>query len=422
MKPVPSGLLGRRQLLQRAGGLAALGLVAAACGSNTGREGASGGGLQQWYHQYGEAGTKQAVEKFAKAYPDADVSVQWVPGDYETKLSSGLLSSDAPDVFEYQLNISMVQSKQVEPLDDIIGPVKNDFETFDIETNTVDGKIYGVRMIDDPQVFYYRKSLLDKAGLKPPETLDELLNAAKELSNSKVKGIFMGNDGGVALGGPILHSLGLTHLSEDEKPTAAFDDPRFIAGLNKLQQLYSGGGVLKQAPTDWADPSAFTQELAAIQWCGLWAMPQIEKAFGDDFGVIPFPKVDNQSTPSVYAGGWTAFVSAKSKNKDKAKAFVKWLWIDQTKYQEEWNLDYGFHIPPRKSLSNKADKLKKGVAAEAVRLWREYAYTDDPRWTPKMATAFTDMITNTVQKGQDAKGEVDKAVASVDKETGRLFK
>lgn len=121
MKPVPSGLLGRRQLLQRAGGLAALGLVTAACGSNTGREGASGDGLQQWYHQYGEAGTKQAAEKFAKAYPDADVTVQWVPGDYETKLSSGLLSSDAPDVFESQLKISMVRSGQIEPLDDIIG-------------------------------------------------------------------------------------------------------------------------------------------------------------------------------------------------------------------------------------------------------------------------------------------------------------
>ena len=29
------------------------------------------------------------------------------------------------------------------------------------------------------------------------------------------------------------------------------------------------------APTDWWDPSSFTQGLAAMQWCGLWAMPGI---------------------------------------------------------------------------------------------------------------------------------------------------
>ena len=73
--------LSRRQVLALGGGLGALGALAA-CGSNTGREGAApapsgsgsaGGGtkptLNQWYHQYGEAGTQQAVQKYAKDYP-----------------------------------------------------------------------------------------------------------------------------------------------------------------------------------------------------------------------------------------------------------------------------------------------------------------------------------------------------------------
>ncbi len=55
-------------------------------------------------------------------------------------------------------------------------------------------------MIVDPQVIYYRKSLLDKAGIKPPETIDDLIAAAKELTTNKVKGIFVGNDGGLAAG------------------------------------------------------------------------------------------------------------------------------------------------------------------------------------------------------------------------------
>ena len=45
--------------------------------------------INQWYHQYGEAGTQQAVERYAKEYPDATVKVQWTPGDYTSKLNSG---------------------------------------------------------------------------------------------------------------------------------------------------------------------------------------------------------------------------------------------------------------------------------------------------------------------------------------------
>src|ERR1700754_486811 len=116
---VPNAGLTRRDLLKRTGGLAALAAFTAACGGNTGRpsSGDGGGGskvnLSQWYHQYGEAGTQQAATKYAKAYTDANVAVQWTPGDYASKLASGLLSNKGPDVFESQLNIGMVKSNQV---------------------------------------------------------------------------------------------------------------------------------------------------------------------------------------------------------------------------------------------------------------------------------------------------------------------
>jgi multiple sugar transport system substrate-binding protein len=81
-------------------GLAAM--AVAGCGSNTGRSSGGSSGskptLQQWYHQYGEAGTQQAVEKYAKAYPDATVTVQWSPGDYEKKAATALLTDQGPDV------------------------------------------------------------------------------------------------------------------------------------------------------------------------------------------------------------------------------------------------------------------------------------------------------------------------------------
>ena len=86
---------GRRSLLGLAGGALGAGVLAA-CGDNTGRSdgsSTSGGSLRlsQWYHQYGEDGTQQAVEGYARAYPGAMVAVQWNPGDYDQKVASALL-------------------------------------------------------------------------------------------------------------------------------------------------------------------------------------------------------------------------------------------------------------------------------------------------------------------------------------------
>lgn len=169
----------RRSVLRAAAGMAALGGLAA-CGSNTGRSsGGSGKTLTQYFHAYGEAGTEQAIKRYAKAYTKADVTTQWITGsDFESKLFSSLLTKNAPDLFEFHPQIQLVKSGQVAALDDIIDPVKDDFNPADIKSHTVDGKIYGVRMIDDPQFFFYRKSLLKAAGIEPPTTLDELVEAA----------------------------------------------------------------------------------------------------------------------------------------------------------------------------------------------------------------------------------------------------
>ena len=169
-----------------------------------------------------------------------------------------------------------------------------------------------------------------------------------------------------------------------------------------MQELSPAKSLLLGAPTDWWDPSSFTQGLAAMQWCGLWAMPGIQKAIGDDFGVVAWPAFSSAvGKPSTFAGGWGAMVSAKADNVEAAKAFVKWLWIDNTANQEDFNLSYGFHIPPRKSLAAKAEKLQAGPAADALKIFNEYAVAGNPAWTPKMNNAYADAATAIVRKGGD---------------------
>jgi multiple sugar transport system substrate-binding protein len=432
-------MFNRRQIL------AGLGLTAAAvgaapllsaCGGSSGLSGDDGGGggasgskptINQWYHQYGEAGTQQAVERYAKEYPDATVKVQWTPGDYTSKLNSGLLSSSGPDVFESSPNIDQVKSGQVVALDDIMADVKDDYTEADIKSSTVDGKIYQIKMVDDMGVLYYRKSMLEKAGVKPPTTVDELIEASKALTTGDQKGLFIGNDAGVtpsfgggSLLGPILWTVGSDYLTSDNKP--GFTTPEVKQSFAKMRELFESKSLLLGAPTDWWDPSSFTQGLAAMQWCGLWAMPGIQKAIGDDFGVVAWPAFSSSvGKPSTFAGGWGAMVSAKARDVEAAKAFVKWLWIDNSADQEDFNLSYGFHIPPRKSLAAKAEKLQAGPASDALKIFNESAVAANPAWTPKMGNAYADAATAIVRKGGDIDANLAKAEKAVDAELQRLF-
>ncbi|GAA3794293.1 ABC transporter substrate-binding protein [Streptomyces phyllanthi] len=409
----------RRTVLRAAMGLAAAGGLTA-CGSNTGRAGGgSGDGLVQYFHAYGEAGTEQAIKRYAKAYKEANVTTQWITGNnFEQKLFAALLTKNAPDVFEFHPQIQLIKSGQVADLTDIIEPVKDDFNPADIQSHTVDGKIYGVRMIDDPQFFFYRPSVFEKAKIEVPQTLEELIEAADKLTTSKVKGAFLGNDI-TTVQNPLIWSAGADTLTADNKP--AFNTDAVADGLKQLRGLFTSGNLLLDAPTDWWDPSAFTQGLTAIQWCGMWAMPTMIEALGDDIGIFPFPKVGSAGKQSVTNGGWSMFVNAKGDNVEAAKEYVKWLWIDQKEYQEDWALSYGFHIPPRTSIAQSATKLKTGLPAEGVKLFNEFGHFDNIGWTQAMIAAVNDVMANSVRKDADPKAQLDAAEKKVDTELKKLF-
>lgn len=424
--------------------LAAGGGVLAACGAaspttgtgatsptagSTGASGAATTGnaieISHWYHQYGEEGTQQAALRYAADYakvkPNVKVNVVWTPGDYAAKLNASLLAPDAPDVFENSSPIlDLVNAGQIAALDDIYGDTKGDFNATGLQANTVAGKLYGVKMIDDMGMLYYRKSLLEKAGVKPPTNLDELGDAIQKLNAGRVKGMFMGNDGGVGvMGDMLLWSSGHEYF-KDNKPD--FNNADVVAAFTKGQAFLKAntGGILSGAPTDWWDPSAFTQNLVAMQWTGLWAMPGIKKALADDFGVLPWPAIGaGQGRPATFWGGWSQYVNAKGKNVDEAKAYVKWLWIDNKEIQKDWSLSYGFHVPPRMSTAAGAEPLKTGPAAEAVKILGEHGRAGFPNWTGPMGTAWGDAVSNILKNGADPQAELAAAEQKVQAELAK---
>lgn len=407
-----SSTFGRRRFLQVAGAAAAGSSLLAACGGSA----SSKTTLQQWYHQYGETGTQQAALRYAanysKSQSQTNVKVTWVPGDYATKLNTALLSSSAPDVFEfYSPDDTWIKQGILEPLDDLYtADVKSDFNPISLNAFTVNGKIYGVKMLDDTQFLYYRKSMLSKAGIDPATLTspDALLEAANKLTTSKVKGLFVGNDGGIgALEEQLVFSTGGDLLVNNE---IVFDTPAVAASFEKLREIATSKAILTGAPTDWTDPSVFIDGLAAIAWGGLWAMPATITALGDDFGIIPWPAFGNSGgKPTAPWGGWAEMVYAKGKHVAESKALVKSLWIDNISVQQDWCLDYGFHVPPRKSAAASATKLKSGPAVDAVQILNSYGRTVSPLFDTVMFNAFNDAVTNIVKSNADAATEVHKA-------------
>ncbi|MGK5640612.1 ABC transporter substrate-binding protein [Streptomyces sp. URMC 126] len=413
----------RRRFLAAGGGLALAGGTAAACGSNTGRGGGgSGGGLSHWYHQYGEAGTEQAVRRYAAAYKKAKVSVQWRPGNYDQQTAAALLSGSGPDVFEVNgPTVDQILGGQVVDLTDLVKDVKDDFQQAVLAPKIHDGRVWGIPQTVDAQLLYYRKSLLDKAGVRPPRTLDELVDAARRLTGRRTKGLFLGNDGGAGvLGATPLYAAGLSPVTADGK--VGFDDPAAARTLAKIRKLYADESLLLGAPADWSDPSAFVQGLTAMQWSGLWALPQITKALGDDVGVLPFPADGPAGKPAVPVGAYAAAVSARSGRKAEAKEYVRWLWVEQTGYQEDFALSYGLHLPARISLARKADRLRQGPAAEAARFAAEHGHADPLLWTFASKVAYQDALSRIIKDGADPEGQLKAVVRTTEAELARVRK
>lgn len=140
--------------------------------------------------------------------------------------------------------------------------------------------------------------------------------------------------------------------------------------------------------TDWYDAGAFTQGATAMQWCGLWALPTVEKALGDDFGVAPWPAYDSSGKPVARLGGWTQAVNAKSKHIAEAKKYLQWLWIKQADIQIDWAVKYGFHVPPQTEVAAKTPELSKGPAKDTVTIGTKYGISFPAEWTQAMQAEF----------------------------------
>ncbi len=430
--------ISRRSMLGLGGGLAAAATLAA-CGQNNPLDGGSSAAgessstgsappagdkpsLTQWYHQYGEEGVKEATERYAADYQDAAVTVKWNPGDYNSILAAQLLTDDVPDVFEAEQggSLDQIRSGQLADLTELIGDAKDDFNPSVMKRFTFEDKIHGIPQTIDMQLLYYRPSLLEAAGLEPPTTMEELIAAANAVKTDSMGGFFAGNDGGVGvLGTMFIWSAGYEQLNED-RTEAAFLNEDFYNGLVAYRDFSQSGGVVQAASAEWFSPDAFINEEAAFQWGGLWSLPAIKEAFGDDVGVLPFPAIGANGRPSVPFGAFGACVAAEGPNVEASKEFVRWLWIDQEDKQVDFSDAYGTHIPAKPALVPQATQLAAGPGADAAEFVADSGFANDIMWSGAIGEKYGAALSNVIKNGADPAAEFEPLRALIASELEKL--
>jgi multiple sugar transport system substrate-binding protein len=250
-----------------------------------------------------------------------------------------------------------------------------------IQSNIYQDKLYGVPWYTDAGLLYYRKDLLEEAGIsEPPKTWDELKTMAKrvkEQTNTKYGFIFQGSEyeGGVVNGLEYVHSAGGQVLDPDNPGKVVIDSPETIEGL-RIERSMLAEGVAPQAVANYTETetlATFTNGDAVFcrNWPYMYAVlgdPKQSKVSQDQVGIAPLPVVNEGDPPTSGVGGWGFMISATSENKEEAWKFVEFMISPETqrRFAERSTL-----LPPRLSLYEDERLLEEvpimALGKEAIR-------------------------------------------------------
>ena len=201
------------------------------------------------------------------------------------------------------------------------------------QANTVDGKIVALPAFADSMFLYYRKDLLDKYGIEPPKTWDELAAASKKIAEGEGDKDLQGlSFQGKAIEGAVCTFLlpywsGGKNLVEDGKLN--FDHEAAVKSLT-LWKTFVDEGVAKKnisevATDDTRKEFQSGKVVFAVNWSYAWNHFQgKESAVAGNVGVTRLPAVQG-GEQATCLGGWEFGVSAYSTKQEEAKKLAEYL-------------------------------------------------------------------------------------------------
>lgn len=132
------------------------------------------------------------ADQFMKDNPGVNITIEtfsW--GDFYTKWTTGLASGNVPDMSTALPGhvVEMMDAEALVSVDDLIDSIGRDkFSQTALAEGEKDGVCYSLPLYSHAQVMWYRKDLLEAAGLDVPKTWAEFTETAKALTKDDVYG------------------------------------------------------------------------------------------------------------------------------------------------------------------------------------------------------------------------------------------
>lgn len=231
----------RRQFLIGAGAALTAGMTARSFPA------LAAGDINYWHHFTSQTefdGLEQVLASFGSAFPDITVQQENIPNaEYMAKFTSAVIANARADT-------AMVTSERLpdmvalQGLVDLTDRIQN-WEKFPFFSDaawsgiTFDDKIYGVPAFSFVNWAYYRKDWFDEAGLSPPDTFEDFLEAAVKLTDpSKNRYGFglRGGDGGQSYIFDVLDSYGALDY---EGNSISLDVPKAVEAVRFYSELFT---------------------------------------------------------------------------------------------------------------------------------------------------------------------------------------
>lgn len=286
-----------------------------------------------------------------------------------------------------------------------------------------EGELWSIPVNEEGYALFYRKDMLEEFGVEPPETIDELIDAAGELDGRTFDGKEI--SGFVSRGDKTYPTLNpfstfvLAHGVEDiVDGKAAINSPEGVAAAQDWVDLMQYAPEASSTYTWYEAQQDFIAGNAAFYIDADHMAPDFEKSqIGGKVGYSLPPEGPEGRGSSMWV--WSLGMNASSHNKDAAWQFIQWA---SSKESLTAAIDAGNMNPTRISVGQGAE-MQTATAdwGGYNEVWQtilsDYArwpYTPSDLW-PEAGDIWTTQLQAAVLGQKSAQDAMDDAAGEIDR-------
>lgn len=283
----------------------------------------------------------------------------------------------------------------------------------------IDGIQTCIPTSNECQVLYYRKDIFEKHGLKPPETMDELVEVCKKLTNRDKQefAVLMRGQRSplVTQFSSFLYSFGGDWFDKDMKAT--INTPEAVAAMDFYSSLLRNYAPDGAANLNFPQNQALYHQGKGYMYIDASAhYPMLTDPTKTDLAkhtaVAPFPKGPAGSKPYMVTAMAIAMYKG-SKHKDAAWTFIRWMTD-----KERTDLvqgEYGYQCARQSAFENPVGtkNFPKDLAAVIAETGKHAVGYDRPRITAvqQARDIIGEAVTVGIVGGGDLQAAADRANA-----------